>query len=326
MFSYHSNKIVVSIFILGLVWLFKDKIFKVKKYLLASGLVAFFFVLLLLYSFSIGGSSRFETTSIFYENRGIIDLFKSFLSNYFAHFDFNFLFVKGDQLIRHHPSSMAQLYFWELPFVILGAFFLLKKKVKGRGLIFWWMLAAPIAAGLTTDVPNAVRSFLFLPTFQYFTAFGIVSIYRLFESKEVIKLFYGLVALLISGSLVYYLHMYFVHYPLESSVDWQYGYKEVVEYMNENGNNFEKIIVTNIYDQPYIYFLFFKEPLKVYVNDGEFYKGFNNLEFRAINWMEDERRDNVLLVGTEEEIPDSDKVVKEIKFLNGEIAFRVTAL
>ena len=120
--------------------------------------------------------------------------------------------------------------------------------------------------------------------------------------------------------------MYFVHYSLENSQNWQYGYKQAVRYFNENKDKYNKIIVTTEYDQPYIYFLFYQQSLKIMVNNGEYYKGFDNLEFRPINWKEDSKMNNVLLIGTEEEIPLNDKVIEEIKFLNGETAFRISGL
>ena len=120
--------------------------------------------------------------------------------------------------------------------------------------------------------------------------------------------------------------MYFVHYPLESSQNWQYGYKQAVNYVNKHKNEYQKIIITDFYDQPYIYFLFYQRPLKIITNNGEYYKGFDNLQFRPINWTEDSKMNNTLFIGTEEEIPLNDKVIEEIKFLNGETAFRISGL
>lgn len=326
MLSYHSAKIVVPIFVIGLLFAFKKKLFRQKVYFLFSFLLAVLFAGILIYGSSLGGSSRLASTSVFGQSKTILEIIRQIIANYLIHFDFNFLFIKGDPQLRHHVSGIAQLYLWELPFIIVGIVFLIKNKLQGRGVIFWWFLTAPIAAALTTDVPNAVRSLLFLPSFQFFTAFGIYSIYKKLKSRAIVQLFNCSIVLIIIASFVYYYQMYFIHYPLESSQNWQYGYKQAVNYVNKHKNEYQKIIITDFYDQPYIYFLFYQQPLKIIVNDGEYYKGFDNLEFRPINWTEDGKKENVLLIGTEEEIPRNDKIIKEIKFLNGETAFRISGL
>ena len=58
-------------------------------------------------------------------------------------------------------------------------------------------------------------------------------------------------------SLIYYLHMYYVHYPVEYSDQWQYGYKQAVEYVKPLYNNVDHIVVTENYGRPYVYFLIF---------------------------------------------------------------------
>ena len=326
MLTYHSAKIVVPVFVIGLLFIFKRKLFRQKIYFLSSFLLAVLFAAILIYGSRLGGSSRLVSTSVFGQSKTILEAIRQIIANYLIHFDFNFLFIKGDPQARHHVPGLAQLYLWELPFVIIGIVFLLKDKLKGRGVIFWWFLSAPIAAALTTDVPNAVRSLLFLPSFQFFAAFGIYSIYSYFKNRIFAAFFYCFVVLLAITSFAYYYRMYFIHYPLENSQDWQYGYKQAVNYVNKHKNEYQKIIVTDFYDQPYIYFLFYQQPLKIMVNNGEYYKGFNNLQFRPINWAEDSKMNNALLIGTGEEIPLNDKTIEEIKFLDGEVAFRISGL
>ncbi len=322
-FSYHSTKIVMPVFVLGILLLFGKKVFREKKYILISGFISFLLIAFFLYSLKLGAASRLGSTSVFLEDRNVLATGKQIIANYFSHFDFNFLFVKGDQQLRHHSLDIGQLYLWELPFVIAGIVFLIKNKFRGKGFIFWWFLTAPLASSLTKDTPNAVRSLLFLPTFQLFTAYGILSLYQSIR-KDILKFsFLAFSFSLFALSFFYYLHIYFVHYPLESSQSWLYGYKQAVEFVNSRKDRYEKIIVTTAYDQPYIYFLFYQKPLKVLFNSGEFCKGFEKLEFRKINWKNDQRLRNSLLIGTKEELPENENIVKEIKFLDGEIAFKI---
>ncbi len=115
--------------------------------------------------------------------------------------------------------------------------------------------------------------------------------------------------------------MYYVHAPVENSKDWQYGYKQLVLKIMPQKEHYNRVIVTTVYDQPYIYFLAFGEyDPRLWVNDGEFYKGFDNFEFRKINFKEDKKLKNTLLVGGPEEIPPTDSF-EQIKFLDGSPAF-----
>lgn len=125
--------------------------------------------------------------------------------------------------------------------------------------------------------------------------------------------------------------MYWIHTPLEYSRDWQYGYKEAVKVVNEYENNYSKIIITYRYDQPYIYFLFYNlvDPSWYQNNWGEgevkrAQRSLGKYEFHNIDWQSDSQRSNTLLVGTADEIPpETGGIIKEIKFPDGTIAFRI---
>jgi len=70
--------------------------------------------------------------------------------------------------------------------------------------------------------------------------------------------------LIITGLTVAYLwgifswsNQYFNHYLKRFPSAWPGGFKEVVLWLKENGNSFERVVVTNKYDQPYILFLYY---------------------------------------------------------------------
>lgn len=66
--------------------------------------------------------------------------------------------------------------------------------------------------------------------------------------------------------------------------------------------NYNRILVTTEYDQPYIYFLWYGhyDP-QAWVNDGEFAKRFDTFEFRSVS-AGDLNLHNALLVGSPKEI------------------------
>ncbi len=127
--------------------------------------------------------------------------------------------------------------------------------------------------------------------------------------------------------------MYYIHTPVEYASWWQYGYKQVVDEVNKLETDKSKVIVTYRYDQPYIYFLFYKkiDPSWYQKNwgSGEILRSerkFGKYEFRNLDWKEDEKLSDVVLVGTPEEIPeDVSGIVKNIRFPDGAVAFRIVA-
>ena len=332
-FSYHSTRIVVPIFVLGIL-LYYHRVFikKQKKFLIAAGLVALVFVGLILYTFKMGvGQERFKSTSLFYqEDITSTQKIKTALSNYFDHFHPNFLILEGDAIKRHKLPSIAHLYWWELPFLIFGLFLFLKNPNKLKFFVLFWFLVSPLPSAISRGSPSAVRALLFLPTFQIFVALGLIEGFTIFKEKikkenflkkSALSLLFLFSCLFIAFNIFYYFHMYYVHTPIEFSQDWQYGYKQLVLKIMPQKDRYQKIIVTSGYDQPYIYFLFFgKYDPKTWVNNGEFYKGFDNFEFRKINWQEDMKLKKTLLVGGPEEIAPT-VFFEQIKFLDGTPAF-----
>ncbi|KKW10344.1 MAG: hypothetical protein UY48_C0040G0009, partial [Candidatus Gottesmanbacteria bacterium GW2011_GWB1_49_7] len=127
---------------------------------------------------------------------------------------------------RHHAPDMGLLYFWELPFLLYGIFKVWKQGGVMRTVLIGWLLIAPIPAAPTTGLPHAVRTLVFLPVFQIFTAIGIVNMR---VKKPVVAAYMFFVVF----SVLYYLNMYFVHQNPENSEYWQYGYADTVALTEE---------------------------------------------------------------------------------------------
>lgn len=323
LFTYHAEKIFLPLFITSIFIIFKTRILKNinKISLIISFIFIGIFLLLILRSSSVGGQSRFLSSSIFSENKTIIEYGQSLLGSYLSHFDINFLFIQGDTQIRHHAPGVAQLLLLELPLVIIGAVSLLKFGFKGNSIIFLWLLLGPLPAAIGKDSPNAVRSLLMIPMLEFISAWGMIKFLEILH-KPVLKF---LLIILLSVNSSYYLHVYFNHLTIEDSQNWQYGYKQMVNFVNENQDKYKHIVITNAYDQPYIYFLLYQKPTKILFNNGEFYKGFDKYVFRPINWDEDRKLENTLLVASPKEIPIKGST-KEINFLNGETVFKIVDL
>lgn len=355
LYAYHSPRLIVPLLIPGLIIIYHKEL-KYKLFQFITGLV-----ILLVLAFPIvreinsSTGARFGSVSAINPNEKLgasikaieldqkrndplgklthnrrIIYFKEILAGYLDHYNFDFLFLNGDPPGRHHAVGMGMLNFWDLPFIIAGILFLVKtrKENKNISLLFLWFILAPIASAFTTGTPHAVRALFYLPTYQIITAFGLF--YLIAGRKRIVAcLIFGLLIL----NFTYYLHMYYIHTPIEYAGWWQYGYKEAVQEVTEIEKNYDKIIVTYRYDQPYVYFLFYKktDPQWYQANSGNgeikrAERNFGKYEFRNINWINDINLRNTLFVSTPSEIPDNTPgIIKNIRFPDGSIAFRIVA-
>jgi hypothetical protein len=122
--------------------------------------------------------------------------------------------------------------------------------------------------------------------------------------------------------------MYYVHMDAEVSEDWQYGYKQVVEYTQDHKQSYKKVVVSTSLDQSYIFFLFYTayNP-SAYLSrggTGGMYGGdvrvaFDAYEFRPIHWESEVRDGSILYVGSPSDIPKGN--VMQYTFLNGKPSF-----
>jgi hypothetical protein len=104
-----------------------------------------------------------------------IDSIKLFLSNCKRHFSLNFLFKNGDPNLRHGARS-GVIYWWMLPFMIIGMI-AMRKCLTRRwfvGFIVFWIVVFPLAGALTNDgVSHATRTLIGAPIFCLLAGIGI---------------------------------------------------------------------------------------------------------------------------------------------------------
>lgn len=273
-----------------------------------------------------------------FHNRRIAQA-KDVISGYVAHYDPNWLFITGDDS-RHHAPSMGLLYLWELPFLLIGIYslFFFPFPRRTKLFLFAWFLLAPIPASVTFDVPHAVRTLNFLPTFQLFIALGLVTATAWMSKQKILRLslkypFLFLVIVLALFNFCYYVNQYFVQLNYFSSKDWQYGYKEAVAELTKIEPGYKKIVISNVspMDQSYIFILFYekyppqeyqKQKEKINENSGGFAQmhAFDRYEFRPIDWDKEVKNGKILYVGLPSNFPGDIRTVKTIYYLDGKPA------
>lgn len=257
------------------------------------------------------------------------------MQNWISHFEGNFLFVNGDNNMRSNIPNMGEMYFFDLIFVLSGLYFLTKNKTDNKSLIYIWLIVAPLAASLTFQSPNALRANNLVIPLIILSAYGCY--YLSLSIKEKLpKIFlityYLLLIPFMIWNIFYYLNQYYVYYPRTSADAWEYGIKDLVRYLEPIKSRYDKIYVTEKYDQPYIIFLFYlKYPSDIFQKEAVLtprdnfgfstVRDFDKYHFELINWDKIGNNTNILVCGTSEEIPPNANIIKTLYFPNGEPAF-----
>src|SRR3989344_2468709 len=367
MYTYQSPRLIVPLLGLTLLAFYYKKIIKsyqykdIKKTHIGAALVLIILSIPLILQFTSGaGSARFTGLSYLsdigpinrtnelrgehyvsdnppakiFHNR-VTSLIPEFLGHYLDHFRPDFLFIRGDPLMRNKVPETGQFYLIEALFLIVGMFVLIRQKYRHTLVLVAWILISPLASSLTYQTPHALRALSMVIPLTLVMGYGLWVVVTFLRSKFKIV---GI--LLISGIIIFeavhYLESYYVHYPKRYPLAWEYGFSQMIRNLSKIEGNYKKIVITDRYDQPYILLLFFiKYDPKKYqpqanlserdkFNFGTI-RNFDNYEFRSI--VKTDIKDashEILFIGTAEEIPNDAKILDEVHFMNNEPAFIFT--
>ena len=361
LYTYHAPRMIVPLLVVGLMIIYRKQVLGNIKNVVVAGLVGLVLLLPLIKDFTGSAvTSRVAGVGLFADSgpldrinelRGehsnyqslipkllhnkVINYGVAFVENWAKHYSGEFLFLSGDEIQRNKVPGMGQAYLLDIIFVLAGFVYIVRKP-KGWAPIL--LVIAPFAAALTFQSPHALRSQNMVIPLVIISAYGAVSLYRwlykVVKNKSLLNSIVLLFVLIISWQFARYLNMYWKYmaptYPFSS----QYGIKELVSYVEENQNDYEKIFIAKDYDQPYILFLFYLKypPTMFQANHNLTEKDifnfstvdhFDKYYFTDINYNDlMANNPNSLIIGTKEEIPEDIEGVDEIYGSNGYLYFR----
>lgn len=366
LYTYHAARIVVPFLALGLVGIYRSELWSKKKNVLLSGALGIL-ALIPLFVDLLGpaGISRaagvglladpgpvnrinelrgehknYQSISSIVLHNKVVTYGIAFVQNWAEHFSGEFLFLSGDVIQRNRVPETGQTYIISIVFLVVSLF-AITKNPKEWGVLLWWILIAPLAAALTFQSPHALRAQNMAIPLEIMNAYGLYTIIEWIEKSRwrnnVKYLLFSFLSIIMLVSVIRYLHMYYVHMAKEYPYSSQYGVKELVNYIKTKENDFQKVLVTDRYDQPYILFLFYmKYPPAKFQSEHTLTArdqyGFSTVrQFDKYNfWPIDfdaAKRDypNSLIAGTDEDIPREANIVQRIYGTNKFLYFEVVA-
>lgn len=324
--AYHAERLFIPILFIALIIVFKSKfikLFKNKRSLIVSLLIISFFVIpFLIEALVFKGIAPRANNLLFTKdliNPNFLEIVKSFIGQYLKYFDFKFVFWKSLGLT---PTGYPDISILTL-FDSIILFFGLKKIIKSKttnstkiaGLI---LFLGPLPSAFARGDASPIRILLWVPLFLILLAYGFE---YLLKEKVLGKI---AISIWFVGSLFYYsyfMYLYTNDFDKYYGDLWHYGYKEASEYLCQNYQKYDKIILTDKYGIeipkiktiPNYYVLFYCK------KDPRYF----NIEIRQPQWRIDSKNKNWLLVGSNWDFPenfDQSRVMKKIYFPNGKEA------
>lgn len=257
LYSYNAFRILVPLTLILLIFYYlqvKDIQFKkhMPAFLLVLALIIFAYMPVIRLLKSDSGSSRLESVGIFnQEDKGATA--KTFFLNLVSHLSFDFLFINGDKNVRSHVPGFGQLYVLQLPVILLGLYALIKDKKDKLILLCGVSILSFVPASITKEAPHALRSITAVPFISIISAIGISFFLSWIKVKNVLYILIGIFLMFFA----YFYKSFIYDYPKISSSDWQLGYKIIFTRYNHEFNNYDKIVISDRYAQPYIFALFY---------------------------------------------------------------------
>lgn len=188
---------------------------------------------------------------------------KLLLTHYSKHLSFEYLFVSGDENLRHgtHAHGLFALIL-VIPF-LLGLYILARDRLSVLLFLLLWWLVSLLPASVPFDVPHALRSLNALIPISLIISFGMVP---LFTPRTFLRKIFSVVLLLIFCIQFGQFWQYYITiYPSQSSHAWQGGYRELAQKVIEQKNEYLEVWVAVPDNRAFLWFLYppFSSPQQV---------------------------------------------------------------
>ncbi|MFH2019541.1 MAG: glycosyltransferase family 39 protein [bacterium] len=360
--TYNSAKVIIPFLVLYLVWV--TKFYKnLKKTFVLFGIL-FIFALPILTNF-ISGKSQFRYTQVgittdlealdtFVSSRVSVPgptligklIFNKYsytlygsINNWFAYLDPSFLIINGGEHNQHHVPYHGVLYLSEFILILVGISSLIKRRSTKHSPLYLPLIIIAVGiipAALTRGNGHVLRTILTIPGWAILAGLGMDYLQQTKTS------FRNYVSWLLIIETTLFIFAYFIWYPKAYSRDWQYGYKEMVQYVSEHESEYDHIVITKWYGEPQLFFAYYnkwdpvwfqqenKQNLR-YESEGRPWLdqlpeyGIGKYTFKYINWQEDQNLTNTLVVGKPDDFYSDTKVLKQVNLLDGSPAFLIVA-
>lgn len=279
---------------------------------------------------------------------------RSFTTSYLENISPSYFFIGGAKPPRVRIPNTGQFLLVFLPFFIIGLVTSLRRFKKYDQWLGAWFLIAPLPAAMTSaNNPHTYRTLFLIVPMAFYIGLGLEQTIKYLKNldfsqlkllqkyqKQISILCLAALFLLITANTLEAWDQYSVHQQLNKPWLRQYGYKELVSYLNELPEEQKtKITITNREQDPYIFFLLYN---RIHPRDYQAWPekrlAHQAIEQGALTWQmfeytfheekcpydeQDADPNHVYVVGLNCELPDTYKRVRDIEFQDGVPMFHI---
>ncbi len=361
--TYNSAKVVTPFLVLWLVYVFRKK-FRVKH-------LVVFFTILAIFAYPIAenlltgkSQKRYEQVGVttdlnliteFYGfrhtfplpltiNKFIFNKYTLFtyktVDNWLSYFSPAFLLSSGGGHTQHQIPYRGVLYLTEFAAFLVGlwSFFHRRRRPAITYLPLVIIGLGFLPPAMTRETHHVLRSILALPGWQMLAGLGVVYLQKK-KSPKFLNFYYLLLAI----EVISFISLYFTWYPRAFAQDWQYGYKEAIEFAEAHRQEYPKVVMTKWYGEPQVFVAFYtkwdpqdfqKKNIhllryetegKIWLDQLETYS-LGRYTFKYINWYTEDKNKQTLYIGKADDFPFGAKILKTIYFPNGKVAFHLAVV
>lgn len=216
------------------------------------------------------GSQYFRNTTHIDSEAPLWPQIERTLHHYQSFFSQEFLFERGDPIVRHSVPNIGELYPAFLPLIALGLFIALAYPNRATKLVAWWLALYPLGASLMTEIPSGSRSLIGVPAFCLLAGIGAVAVLRalgwigrwrpLALTLQSAAVGAGLYVL--APEVQAYLKAYYQQYPIVSAPGYggfQFGYRDSIQYMESRRDDYKLMMLTAVeVNQPQVFPQFYR--------------------------------------------------------------------
>lgn len=261
LYTYQPSRLLTFIFFFSLLLLYLRKKSMHQIGLVSGGFTAFL-IPFLSYTLTSPGqiSKRFrEITYLYDSSTTIIEKIQIFLENLSSYFDFNFLILRGDPLLRHSSGYSGELLISVYLLLIVFIIALIIKKLRPNTFITFCILQIIfMAAGssLVNDRYQANRTLVSGLFIIILSCYAFDYILKT-ASNKLKNVLVGLIFFITIWQSIEYINHYFTVYPYLST-KWfgSYGLEQALD--TAVSYSLKKVIVYSTKSQNYIHVKFYK--------------------------------------------------------------------
>jgi len=270
------------------------------------------------------------------------------LKRYLNYLQPEFLFINGLEVSLSGVIGLGMLYYFELPWLILGVIEFIKRKIPYKPIFVIWLLTGIIPDSITNNQQHTGRLLHIAPVLFLITTLGAISFF-----KWILSIQKKYVKILMSGvftvlAILILIHAYLtiaVHFPMAKGESFDEGLREAVFYIRDHQDEYKEVVFDPrrgiegpfLVSNPYLYVLFYTkydphtyqiEP-KVYSKDKNYFFHFNKYTFRPIEWTKDSQKKDTLFIGSPWSLPEKElkdgEILQKIYLSNGSLAFLIVS-